>query len=120
MDVAFIRLLFRNVWSQIPPRWIRLVDQFYFPRPVPFLDAFFPLDRRFHRRMHFVPYQPRYVVAMAESFNSMRLVLPDTANKVAGDTHIQGAIPVTCQEVNTGLLVHLGFVIPTKFPLSRE
>jgi hypothetical protein len=121
MDIGCWRLA-GDIRPQITPRRVHPVDQLQFPRAVPFLDSFLPLDCRFHRFVHFVPDQSRDVVAIAEAIYQMLPVLRGTRNQVAGDSGISSSIAIICQQADTWLSVHRSSLNNNVlgFPPSRE
>ena len=64
-----------EVFREIAPRWIYLVDQIVFPCAGPTFDPLLPQDRRFHRFMTLKPHEPLDSIPLSKSSNEPLAVL---------------------------------------------
>src|SRR6185437_1011210 len=93
----------QNSWIQIAPSGILAFDQSYLPGTLPALERLFTQDRRFHRRMKFVPNQRVDAIAMGITLHHIVLVLPAALDQIAGDADIENAVLLARQHVDAGL-----------------
>src|SRR5690348_14806424 len=64
-----------EVFREIAPRWIYLVDQIVFPCAGPTFNPLLPQDRRFHRFMTLKPHEPLDSIPLSKSSNEPLAVL---------------------------------------------
>jgi len=100
---AGIQYSFTDVFIQIIPIGVTLLNHFQLPCPFPFLYLFFSLDRRFPRFMDFIPNQTVNIVFLGETVHQIVSMLVYTLNKIRGHSCIQGAIPFAAKNVNVKL-----------------
>ncbi len=73
---------------QVIPLRVLFLNQFYLPRPIPFLQLLFPQDRLFHAGVQFVIDQRMHAVLLGEAFGHVILVLPYPLDQIAGDADV--------------------------------
>ena len=81
-----------DVPPEVPPVGVHLLDQANLPGAAPLFQLLFAGDGGRCIVMRIVPDQSRDAVALGEAFEPPLTVLPDAADRVAGDTNIERAV----------------------------
>jgi hypothetical protein len=90
------------------PVGVLAFDQVDLPLPVPALQLLLAQDRAFHVAEKFVADEPMDLVAAGKAFDAAVPVLPEPAEKVAGDPDVKSAVGLTGKNVDArvSLLSH--------------
>ena len=107
-------MLPKQLFEDVPPFFVGLLNQIDFPSSAPLFKALFPSDSVRHRLVKLNINKPMDVVFPAEAFDNTGFVLPDSTKDVAGNTDIKRAIPFAGQNIDAG-----SFHRPTSYQLSR-
>src|SRR6185503_16704963 len=86
------------------PIGIYLFDQADLPSAIPFLDAFFALNRLVHIGMQLEVHEDFYAVFPCEAINRAGTVCFDPTGKVAGDPDVQRPVAFAGEDTHGGLL----------------
>ncbi len=108
-----------DLFMEVIPVRIGFFDESNLPCTIPFLDLLLSLDRTFHGFMQLIPNQLCRIVPIREPIDQVFTVLPGSADEVACDSGIQGAVAVAGKDVDGGLFDHSTAKV-TGFPPSRE
>jgi hypothetical protein len=84
-----------------------LLNQFYLPLPIPFLELLFSRHRGDCMGMRFKPYQLRYPVFFGKALNHAFPMFPNPFHQVRSNAKIQSAIAGAGEHINVESLVHL-------------
>lgn len=77
-DALLFLLVPGDVFPQVAPARIGFLDQLDFPCPVPFLQLFFPRDRRVHIPVHLEVDQLMDLIFLGKSLDQIVFVFPDS------------------------------------------
>ena len=77
-----------EIFSEVTPSGILLMNQFILPRARPAFDPLLSLDCRFHRLVTLEPYEPPDAVTACEASNEALPVLPNAHRQVGRDSSI--------------------------------
>ena len=100
---------------QIAPIRVHLLDQSYFPKPIPFFDLLLTNNRRLGVLMQFVPHQPPQTILSGKACDEFFSMLRDTLRKIRRYSDIERASGPIGQYVDAKLFCH-----QNGFPPSRE
>ena len=95
---------------QVQPTRIVFLYQTELPSLLPFLDRLLSCNGTFHGVMAFIPDQRMYAVTLRESLYQIVLVLPDSLDKIGGDSNIQCPVALTGKDVHARLLQAANFL----------
>src|SRR5262249_35827258 len=86
--------------GEIAPSGVVPLDHFDLPGTRQMLDPLLLPDGLDHRRVRFVPDQPRTAVAGGEASEILRLMLPHSADEIARPTGVERPVVAAGQEVD--------------------
>src|SRR5689334_7405137 len=93
------QFLIRNLFVQITPAWIHLLDQLRFPFSIPFLDLPLAGEGGLSRIVHLVPNQDLDAVVLCEAWQGFFPVHPYALGEIVSHADVQRPVPLTCEDV---------------------
>ena len=106
-----------NLFIQIPPIRVLLLDEPQLPTTAPFLQLLLALNGRFGGFASLVVNELIDAIPRGESGDFLLFVLPDAARQVGSDPYIQDAVAPVANNVNAEGFVH-SFGFPPKLTLE--
>ena len=95
-----------DVFGQVSPLGVKIVDQLFFPLPAPFLQLLLTTDTCVKQIIYFVINQFIGVVSVGKAFIDVELMLGHSSPKISSNANVEGGVVLVGQYIDDSLQRH--------------